>query len=679
MPSDPTAPVRGCGIAPEDVTRLLDASARSAPLDLGAGPAAERLAFAVLAAADPVLLPRALPPLLRAIESDRGTLAPFARAVDHHLRGIAAWRIDHDVPQAVASLDRAAVGLAEIPSAQAYAGRVNDTLGQLLHQQGLLVDAREAFERALAAKQVGGDSEGVALTLGNLGRLCMALGDFRSAARHLTDDLAHVVAMPTRVPRLESQLYTEIGICRTELGEHDEARRCLELARDGAANASQPISVAFAVVHLGRLAMRTGDVAGGASAVAAAGHALAPLSPSELGELRGLVALLAARVRWAHDDLVGASDRLEEAERLFDAAPRVSPVERAELYEVHATVADAAGRRREAVSLLRRALTALDATSAEAMRARIDGALRRLDETAWMLHATGRFIGHAQLEELLGEAGRSGFRGHEEEVTVLFSDVRGFTRFAEALAPDVLVETINRYFGHMTRCVEHFGGRVDKFIGDAVMAIFAARPGPTGHADRAVEAALYMQAELSHFNRSLPSGVGPLRMGIGLHAGTVVAGLLGSPRKRSYTVIGDVVNTASRVEGMTKVLGAPIVVTSEVVRRMTDAARFVSVPLGRYRPVGRRASVDVHLVAGHRDTSPEALAHEALAADARTAWARFAARDFADAGRRFRALASRVDEGAGGAAFALLAATAARLSVTAPPDAWGGEIELTEK
>jgi len=669
--------LRGCGLAEDDVARLLTRAARSAPLGLGNTPAHRRLELAVVAAADAQGLRTALPALLRAIGPDRGTLDARSRAVDDHLRGLVAWRVDADMPRAVASWNRSVARLSGVPGGDAYAGRVHDTFGQLLHHQGLLVDARDAYELALASKRAGGDAAGVALTLGNLGRLCMALGDFRAASIHLDDDLAHVRATTPRDSRLESLLLTQLGACRTELGRHADARASLveghALARDHA----DAFGLGFAETYLGRLALREGDLVDASTRVEAAGRALARLPVDAVPELRGLVAELAARVRWARDDLVGATERVEEAERLFAASSRVPPVERAELHELHASIAEASGRRREAIAAMRRALTVLDATSADALRTRIDDALRRLDETAWMLHASGRFVGHAQLEELLGEAGRQGFRGHSEEVTVLFSDLRGFTRTTETLAPDVLVATLNRYFGLMTRCIEHFGGRVDKFIGDAVMAIFAARPGEASHADRAVAAAAYMAADLERFNATLPPSVGPLKMGIGLHAGPVIAGLLGSPQKRSYTVLGDVVNTASRTEGMTKTLDAPILLTSEVVRRMGEASQHVLVPLGRYRPVGRVASVDVHWLAGPRDGSPEATLLEAEAHEAHVALGRLAAGDAADAARRFAALAARAGPARARPAFERLGAAAQAAGSTAP--SLDVAIELTEK
>ncbi len=139
--------------------------------------------------------------------------------------------------------------------------------------------------------------------------------------------------------------------------------------------------------------------------------------------------------------------------------------------------------------------------------------------------------------------------------TVLFGDLRGFTPFAESLPVDRVIEVLNRYLGLMTDAVLDHGGTLVDYLGDGVMAAFGA-PVPTDdHADLAVEAARSMVTEkLPEFNEWLQtSGIGDgFRMGIGLNSGPVMSGSVGSERRLEYAVIGDTVNTASRIEGLTK-------------------------------------------------------------------------------------------------------------------------------
>src|SRR5256885_4587694 len=139
--------------------------------------------------------------------------------------------------------------------------------------------------------------------------------------------------------------------------------------------------------------------------------------------------------------------------------------------------------------------------------------------------------------------------GDLRPVTILFADVRGFTRLAEVLPAEQLVAAINGCFEVLDTAIAHYGGEVDKFLGDAVMATFGA---PTAHDDdprRAVLAALDMQSAVSHMNARLRKQIGcELELRVGINTGVVLAGPIGSRRKRAYTVMGDAVNVAARLE-----------------------------------------------------------------------------------------------------------------------------------
>ena len=192
----------------------------------------------------------------------------------------------------------------------------------------------------------------------------------------------------------------------------------------------------------------------------------------------------------------------------------------------------------------------------------------------------------------------------------------------------------------MTRCVDMFGGLVDKFIGDAVMAVFSLPTPQPDDAERAVQAALTMREELERFNRGLPAAAPPLAIGLGLHCGPVVAGLIGSPQKRAYTVIGDAVNTASRLESMTKHLGAAILVSQDVLQRLPHPDRYLCRPLGTYALKGKHTSVAVVDIMGEDDGSrfARALTQEIAAVD--HAFHCFVHRQFAAAQEAFMALAT---------------------------------------
>jgi adenylate cyclase len=143
--------------------------------------------------------------------------------------------------------------------------------------------------------------------------------------------------------------------------------------------------------------------------------------------------------------------------------------------------------------------------------------------------------------------------GEEREVTILFADLRGFTTFSETQAPRAVVTQLNRYLDRMSAEIERHGGVIDKFIGDEIMALFGAPVAQPNAADRALSAALGMLTALDALNREFSAeGHPPLGVGIGINTARVVAGNIGSHRRLNYSVIGDGVNVAARLQGLTR-------------------------------------------------------------------------------------------------------------------------------
>jgi len=156
-------------------------------------------------------------------------------------------------------------------------------------------------------------------------------------------------------------------------------------------------------------------------------------------------------------------------------------------------------------------------------------------------------------------------QGQEREIAVLFADLRGFTSLAEHKLPYDVVFLLNRYFRGMAQAVEGAGGRIDKFIGDGVMALFGLESNRATACRQALAAARAMALELAEMNRQLAHDLPqPLRLGIGLHFGPAIVGEMGAGQTVSITAIGDTVNTASRLETMTKELKAELVVSEAV-------------------------------------------------------------------------------------------------------------------
>jgi adenylate cyclase len=159
-------------------------------------------------------------------------------------------------------------------------------------------------------------------------------------------------------------------------------------------------------------------------------------------------------------------------------------------------------------------------------------------------------------------------QGSEREIAIIFADIRGFTALSEGRLPYDVVFVLNRYFAAMGRAVEAAGGRVDKFLGDGVMALFGIESGPQAGCREALAAARLMSQRLGELNLSLRAELDqPLRIGIGIHCGPVIVGEMGYGNAAAITAIGDAVNTASRLEDLTKTYDCELVVSEETVER----------------------------------------------------------------------------------------------------------------
>ncbi len=194
-------------------------------------------------------------------------------------------------------------------------------------------------------------------------------------------------------------------------------------------------------------------------------------------------------------------------------------------------------------------------------------------------------VSPAVMKEMLGGTLSPGVSGQLADVCVLFSDVRDFTTLSEHLPPKVVTHLLQRYFDRMVAPVHRFDGTVDKFIGDGMMVLFGAPRRSADPCGNAVQCALAMMQELDRLNLEFErEGLPVLTIGIGINFGTVTVGNIGSSERHNYSAIGDAVNVAARVEGLTKDLGRKILITEAVVSRIED--RFHFDPLGSHNVKG---------------------------------------------------------------------------------------------
>jgi adenylate cyclase len=215
---------------------------------------------------------------------------------------------------------------------------------------------------------------------------------------------------------------------------------------------------------------------------------------------------------------------------------------------------------------------------------------RRRQQTA---AAFGRFLDPRVVSQLVdGGETRQTLDGHVREITVLFSDIRGFTTLSEKHEPAVIVGLLNDYFSRQVEVIFRHGGTLDKFIGDAIMAFWGAPSDDPRQAERAIDAALEMTEVLEEFRREVGEIGEGFDIGIGLHTGPAIVGFIGSEQRQDYTAIGDSVNLASRIEGLTKEHGR-VLVSAET--RAHCGATFDFTQSGSYKVKGRQAEVELFI------------------------------------------------------------------------------------
>jgi adenylate cyclase len=218
-----------------------------------------------------------------------------------------------------------------------------------------------------------------------------------------------------------------------------------------------------------------------------------------------------------------------------------------------------------------------------------------LKERDQLRETFGRYVTRQVADHLM--KGHLNLGGELVPVTILFSDIRSFTTISETMEPRALLDFLNEYFSGMVESVMQHHGVVDKFIGDAIMAVFGA---PVPHPDdplHAVRAALEMRARLRKINEQFKArGLPEIRTGIGLHSGQVVAGNMGHAERMEYTVIGDAVNLASRLEGMTKELHCDVLLSEDLFKQVEKDV--VTEPLHKIKVKGRDQEVMVYRLIG---------------------------------------------------------------------------------
>ncbi len=206
-----------------------------------------------------------------------------------------------------------------------------------------------------------------------------------------------------------------------------------------------------------------------------------------------------------------------------------------------------------------------------------------------------KYVSKDVLNEILSNPSKVKLGGEEREITVLFSDIRGFTSLSENTTPGELVEILNKYFNLMTSEILNNGGVLDKYIGDAIMAFWGAPLPDENQAENALKASLGMLENLKKLNGELRSkGKPEINIGVGIYTGKAIVGNVGSDLRFDYTAIGDTVNVASRLESLNKEYGTKIIVGETSKDKIGASYEFQSI--GSAKVKGRSQPLNIYTI-----------------------------------------------------------------------------------
>ena len=289
------------------------------------------------------------------------------------------------------------------------------------------------------------------------------------------------------------------------------------------------------------------------------------------------------------------------------------------------------------------------------------------------LRSFGKYVPKEVVRELLLSGEEAELGGRNAELTVLFSDIAGFTTVAETMSSDVLVEVLGEYLEGMSAAVRGESGTVDKFIGDAVMAFWGAPREVEDQADAACRGALAMQAKLAEMQAGWDErGLPKLNTRIGLNTGDVLVGNIGALERLNYTVMGDAVNLAARLEALNKEYGTSILVGDETAKRISEA--FVLRPIDFVAVKGKNQAILVHELVGAREDVSDATL-EAVEVYAK-ALERYRERAFEEAAKLFDEAAKAFGNDR---ASERMAERSRAFIESPPPDEWDGRFTMKTK
>jgi class 3 adenylate cyclase len=388
----------------------------------------------------------------------------------------------------------------------------------------------------------------------------------------LAGETAPAKAALTECLRLRRAIGDPLGECIALLtlasmerrtGATDHSLAALKAGQEIAARIGNTIEQAWAQTEFAEFCTSNGDFSAAETAVADAARLYEALgSRPRLAQTKALQ----AQIRSLQDRQAEALECVTAAEELVADDP--CRIFLAEILAVHADVLEDSDDRAGATRLLAQASELAGQCGAAALAEEYRRAVEEVREREFARRLLERYLDARVVVRLLARPERRIADSIDQVAAILFSDIRGYTTLSEKLSPHEVVSMLNEHFGAMSEEVQRFGGVIDKFIGDAIMVVFGDPGCPRADdAARAAQAAVAMVRRRQAMNQDREAaGLPPIHIGVGVHVGPIIMGHIGSRHRLAYTVIGDPVNVAARLEAATKEHGRPILISEEVAR-----------------------------------------------------------------------------------------------------------------
>ncbi len=469
-----------------------------------------------------------------------------------------------------------ALDFAEKLGDEAFKGRIYDCMGRAYGDKGRYKEAFEYYNLSIESKEKIGDINGLAISYGNKGRLHSNIGQFDEALECFQKDLE--ISMISNDVIGQIIMHSQIGAMFLKKNDFDKAiegyQKSLELAEQ---NKNQ-IGIGFALAGLGECYLESKQSELFADALNRMYQAF--FNKTGFEGIKGLYYKLKGEyfvLRKEYDKAF-----MQYSQSLNISEKNMSIIDKGLMEEKLALLFEHKNEPEKLKAHLMKSIKYFENSNAFYHLKRVQNKLKDVDLKDWLIYVFRGFVGKDVIQYVVSDEPVSEHVGSKRFSTVLFSDIRGFTTFSENLLPEDLIDTLNDYLSGMTDVIEKNDGEIDKYIGDAIMAVFNP-PEAKENAEikdevsaiNAVRASSQMVEELFMFNKILRDRrKKPINCGIGVHSGEVISGTMGSSSRKNYTVIGDVVNTSSRIEGLTKKYGCNILISEDTHNLCKNASDF---------------------------------------------------------------------------------------------------------